>query len=114
MASNNDHRLPKPPRVYEDFVMRYPHLKAAWESINDQGADGPLDAKTQRLIKMAIAIGAMREGAVHASARKGLAVGVTVEEMEQVVALSAGTMGMPGCVAAFSWVHDEIKKFTKD
>ncbi len=110
MDEKNDARLPKPPRAYEEFVSRYPHLRAAWESINDQGAEGPLDNKTQRLIKLAIAIGAMRQGAVHASARKGLALEITVEELEQVVALSAGTMGLPACVAAFSWVHDEVRK----
>jgi hypothetical protein len=29
--------------------------------------EGPLDAKTARLVKLAVAVGAMREGAVHAS-----------------------------------------------
>ena len=30
------------------------------------------------------------------------------EEIEQVVALSSGTLGMPSTVAAFSWVSDVL------
>jgi alkylhydroperoxidase/carboxymuconolactone decarboxylase family protein YurZ len=45
--------------------------------------------KTVRLIKLAIAIGAMREGAVHSGVRKALAAGIAVDEIEQVVASAA-------------------------
>ena len=101
---------PKPPKAYETFVKRYPKLGEAWEKISEAGRDGPLDGKTTRLIKLAIAIGAMREGAVHSGVRKALAAGIPVEEIEQVVALGASTLGMPSTVAIFSWVHDEIDK----
>ncbi|MDB5034643.1 MAG: alkylhydroperoxidase AhpD family core domain protein [Chlorobi bacterium] len=103
-------RMPKPPKTYLKFVARYPELEKAWRSINDAGEQGPLDERTRRLIKLAVAIGAMREGAVHSSARKGLAMGITAEEMEQVVALAAGTLGMPSTVAVYSWIHDTIDK----
>jgi alkylhydroperoxidase/carboxymuconolactone decarboxylase family protein YurZ len=53
-----------------------------------------------------VAIGAMREGSVHASARKALAAGITREEMDQVVALAAGTLGMPSTVAVWSWIRE--------
>jgi alkylhydroperoxidase/carboxymuconolactone decarboxylase family protein YurZ len=33
-------------------------------------------------------------------------MGISVEEIEQVVALAAGTLGMPATVAAFTWVRD--------
>src|SRR5438093_12622331 len=100
---------PKPPRAYETFTRRYPKLAEAWEKIGEAGQEGPLDDKSVRLIKLAIAIGAMREGAVHSGVRKALAGGITVEEIEQVIALAAGTLGMPSTVAVFSWVHDEIE-----
>jgi 4-carboxymuconolactone decarboxylase len=103
-------RGPKPPKTYEVFVRRYPKLAEAWEKISDAGRDGPLDPKTTRLVKLAIAIGAMREGAVHSSVRKALADGIAVEELEQVVALAASSLGMPATVAIFTWVHDEIDK----
>lgn len=98
--------LPQPPPTYRAFVKRYPKLGEAWESVSEAGADGPLSGDTARLVKFGIAIGAMREGAVHASVRKALAQGISPEALEQVVALAAGTVGLPGAVAAFSWVHD--------
>lgn len=100
----------EPPKKYRDFVARFPKLAEAWDSIHEAGATGPLDAKTQRLVKLAVAIGALREGAVHASARKAMDMGIPVEELEQVVALAAGTLGMPATVAAFTWVRDVTHK----
>jgi 4-carboxymuconolactone decarboxylase len=103
-------KLPKPPRRYVEFVSRYPKLDVAWRAINDAGQEGPLDERVQRLAKLALAIGAMREGAVHSNVRKALTIGITREEIEQVVALAAGTLGMPSTVAVFSWVTDELAK----
>ena len=100
-------QLKEPPKKYKEFVQRYPLLWEAWEKIALAGKEGPLDEKTARLIKLAIAIGAMREGAVHASVRKAKALGITGAEIEQVVALAAGTLGMPSTVAVFSWARDE-------
>lgn len=96
----------KPPKTYEDFITRFPELGKAWSTIAEAGREGPLDTRTQRLIKLGIAIGAMREGAVHASVRKAKALGISREELDQVVALAAGTLGMPSVVAAFSWIND--------
>lgn len=95
---------PKPPKAYEDFVKRYPKLGQAWDAIHEAGNEGPLDEKTARLVKLGIAIGAMREGAIHSSVRKALAMGVTKTEIEQVIALAAGTLGLPSTVAVFTWV----------
>lgn len=99
-----------PPKKYREFVGRYPKLAEAWDAIHEAGATGPLDEKTQRLVKLAVAIGGLREGAVHACARKALDMDITAEEMEQVVALAAGTLGMPATVAAFTWVRDVTHK----
>jgi alkylhydroperoxidase/carboxymuconolactone decarboxylase family protein YurZ len=96
--------------MYEQFRQRYPKLGEAWEKMGEAGREGPLDGKTVRLIKLAIAIGAMREGAVHSGVRKALAGGISVDEIEQVVALAASTLGMPSTVAVFSWTHDVIDK----
>ncbi len=99
---------PKPPATYEQFIERFPKLEEAWSAIRDAGDDGPLDSKTCRLIKLAIAIGAMRTGAVHSGVRKSIGAGISVEEIEQVVALAAGTLGLPSTVAAYSWVRDIV------
>jgi alkylhydroperoxidase/carboxymuconolactone decarboxylase family protein YurZ len=98
---------PTPPPAYEAFVARYPRLARAWEAIHEAGDDGPLDARTARLVRLAIAIGALREGAVHSSVRKARAMGITTEEVEQVVALAAGTLGLPATVAVYTWVADQ-------
>jgi 4-carboxymuconolactone decarboxylase len=98
--------LPKPPKRYEEFVARFPELGQAWESIGKAGSVGPLDKRTARLVKLGVAMGAMREGSVHAGVRKALAMGIGREEIEQVVALCAGTLGMPSTVAVYSWACD--------
>ena len=102
--------LPKPPKKYSEFIERYPELGQAWERIYDAGRAGSLDERTIRLIKLGLAIGAQMEGSVHSSVRKGLALGLSREEMEQVVALSAGTVGLPSSVAAFTWIQDVLEK----
>lgn len=105
----------KPPRAFEEFSEVFPRIREAWDMIGDASADGPLDDKVQRLVKLGIAIGAMREGAVHASARKALGMGITAEELHQVVALAAGTIGFPSTVAAYTWIRDvrELEPATK-
>lgn len=78
--------------------------------IGKAGENGPLDEKTARLVKLGIAIGAMREGAVHSSVRKAVALGISERKLDQVVALAAGTLGLPSTVAVHSWVRDVLVK----
>lgn len=99
-------QTPKPPKAYDDFRARFPKLGEAWDTINEAGAQGPLDEKTARLVKLGIAVGAMREGAIRSGARKALAMGISREEIAQVIALAAGTMGMPSTVAVFTWLKE--------
>ena len=99
-------KLPEPPEIHKQFTKRFPGLARAWELVQESSGQGPLDNKTARLIKLGIAIGAMLHGPVHASGRKALAMGVTWEELNQVVALTAGTLGFPSAVAAFNWLGD--------
>ncbi len=101
--------VPTPPAAYQNFVERFPKIGQAWDLIGEAGRQGPLDEKTARLVKLAIAVGAMRKGAVHASVRKALALGITREEIDQVIALAAGTLGLPSAVAVFTWIEDRRK-----
>lgn len=105
---------PTPPETYQDFVHRYPKLSQAWETLAQAGKEGPLDERTCRLLKLAISIGAMREGAVHAGVRKALTQGIEREELEQIIALAAGTLGLPATVAVFSWVQDELDQTDRE
>jgi 4-carboxymuconolactone decarboxylase len=99
-------QLPDPPEMYEAFRNQFPTLGQAWELMAESGRQGPLDARTVRLIKLSVAIGGLREGAVHAGVRKALAEGIPAEEILQVIALSSATIGLPATVAVFSWVRD--------
>ena len=102
--------LPKTPKAYREFVVRYPALARAWDSINEAGAEGALDPRTQRLIKIAASMGAMREGAVRSGVRKARSEGIALEDIEQLVPLVAGTIGLPSAVACWSWVCDAVKR----
>lgn len=99
--------MSRPPEAYETFIRTFPELGEAWQRIRAGEARGPLDEPTRRLIKLAVAVGAMREGAVHSAARKARAAGVSEEAITQVVALAASTLGMPSAVAVHTWVRDE-------
>lgn len=101
-------KLPPPPDTYVEFVRRYPKLGEAWQLTREEGEEGPLDDKTVRLVKLAIAMGNMREGAVHSAVRKAMAAGITLAEIDQVIALTAGTLGFPSTVAIYSWVRDQL------
>ena len=102
--------VPRPPKTYRGFVKRYPKLEQAWECIAEAGREGPLDERTARFVKLGVAIGALREGAVRSNVRKALAMGISKEEIEQVVALAAGTLGLPSTAAIYSWVQDVMDK----
>jgi len=101
---------PIPPQAFQDFSARFPELAQAWETAGTAGRDGPLDDRAAALIKLGIAVGARLEGPVHAAVRKAAAKGISREEMEQVIALSATTIGFPGCVAGWTWMRDELDK----
>lgn len=106
-------KLAKPPRAFDEFSEAFPSLRRAWDAMGDAAKDGPLDERTMRLIKLGVAIGAMREGAVHSGTRKALALGVSREELNQVVASAASIIGMPSTVAAWTWVRETTPK-TRD
>jgi len=96
----------QPPAAYQEFVRRFPRLGRAWELANVEAGDGPLDERTQRLVKLAIAIGAQRQSAVHSAVRKARDAGMSLAEMEQVVPLAASTIGFPASVAVWSWIRE--------
>jgi alkylhydroperoxidase/carboxymuconolactone decarboxylase family protein YurZ len=95
------------PAAFVKFITRFPKLGKAWDTIREAEAEaGPLDEKTRRLVKLAIAAAREAEGATHSAARKARRSGVSLEEMEQVVALAASTIGMPNAVKIYRWVRE--------
>lgn len=83
---------------------------AVWEAYSALGKAcseaGPLEGKTLRLVKLALAIGAGSEGAVHSHARRALAEGVAPEELKQVALHAIPTLGFPRAVAVLTWIED--------
>lgn len=100
----------KAPKTYQMFIKRYPEIGAAWELLRKAEHAGGLDDKTLRLVKLGVAVGGMKEGAVHSAVRKALEAGVSAGEVEQVVALAASTIGLPSTVAIYSWVLEQVEK----
>lgn len=103
------------PRVYVDFTERFPEVAAA------QGAlarvvheQSPFDDKTERLVTLALAIGAEANGAVRSNVRKALQHGATVEELRAVALAAITTCGFPTAVAALRWIDEVLAGEGKD
>jgi 4-carboxymuconolactone decarboxylase len=105
----------KLPQPLVDFKKTYPDVWRAFTELGDQchGA-GPLDEKTRRLVKVALAVGAGLEGGTHSAVRKALAAGVSAEEVQHVVVLSATTVGWPAMVRSWTWVNDVLEGSLED
>jgi 4-carboxymuconolactone decarboxylase len=99
----------QPPAVHQQFSRRFPRLARAWQLANDEAESGPLDARTERLVKLAVAVGAQRESAVHSAVRKARDAGVAAAELEQVVPLAASTIGFSASVAAWCWIREMLE-----
>ena len=100
----------KLPANLANVVADYPELWAAYQALGKASAEaGPLDAKTRRLVKLALAVGARSEGAVHSHARRCRTEGVAPEEMRQVTLLSITTLGFPAAMAGLSWIEDVLR-----
>jgi hypothetical protein len=65
----------KIPKTYGLFLERYPEIGQAWELLRKAEGKGGLSEKSMRLIKLGIAIGGMKEGAVHSGVRKAPGAG---------------------------------------
>ncbi len=87
---------------------------AVWEAYAALGAAtanaGHLTERERRLVKLALAIGAGSEGAVHSHARRGVAEGLATEDLHQVALLAIGPLGLPRAVAAGTWIADITDK----
>lgn len=96
------------PRVYVDFNERFPQVAAAQgalaRAVREQS---PFDEKTERLLTLALAIGAEANGAVRSNVRKAVQHGATVEELRAVALAAITTCGFPTAIAALRWI-DEV------
>ncbi len=98
------------PARYQHFDKSYPAVMRAVEALGEatQSA-GPLDSRTRAFVKLAIAVGALREGAVHSHTRRALEAGCSPDELRHVGVLAITTIGFPSTMAAMSWVEDILR-----
>jgi alkylhydroperoxidase/carboxymuconolactone decarboxylase family protein YurZ len=100
----NDHL----PEIYQQFRIGFPRVAAAQDGLAQAVSDaGGLDARSLRLVKLGIAVGALAEGSVRSNARQALSEGFTAEDLHQVALCAITTRGFPTAMAALGWI-DEV------
>lgn len=99
------------PLVPSAVALEHPDLWRAYQQLGKSAAEaGPLDARNRHLIGLALAIGGGSEGASHSHARRGLAEGLTADQLEHVALLAITTLGFPQAMKGLSWVRDITRK----
>lgn len=99
------------PATYLAFVERFPALAESHAAANRSVVEGgPLDEKSCELVKIALCLGAGLESALKAHVRRARALGGTMQEIEQVVALGMTTLGWSRTVAGWKWAHDQERR----
>ena len=97
------------PKVYVGFRDSYPSVASALDDLaRATEASGPLDPSVQRLVKLALAVGALSPGATRSNARKALDAGVTADEIRQVAILAITTCGFPTAIAGLEWIEEVL------
>lgn len=110
MAKNKSGRHSLPPAA-QTFARRHKDVWSAYEMLGEAAAkSGPLDARTRRLVKLALAIGAQAQGAASSHARRGKADGASRADMHHVAALAVTTLGLPAAVRAMAWIDAALEK----
>jgi alkylhydroperoxidase/carboxymuconolactone decarboxylase family protein YurZ len=98
-----------PPSGAGQFAKNFPDVWQAYQALGASVAEsGPIDGRGRRLVKLALAIGAGSEGAVHSHARQAVEEGLSNDEIRQVCNLAITTLGFPAAMAALTWVNDVI------
>jgi 4-carboxymuconolactone decarboxylase len=89
------------------MAREHPKLWEAFQTLGEEASRaGPLDARTRRLVHLALAIAASSEGATHSHARRASSEGITREELEHVAVLAVTTVGWSQAIKGLTWVRD--------
>jgi len=85
----------------------HPDIWKAYAALGRATAEaGPLTDRERRLVKLALAIGAGSEGAVHSHTRRARSEGIDRAALAQIALLAIGPLGLPRAVAAKTWIED--------
>lgn len=94
-----------------ELATQHPAIWHAYAALGAATAGaGQLTPRERRLVKLALSIGAASEGAVHSHTRRGLAEGISSDDLDQVALLAIGPLGLPRAVAARTWISDISEK----
>lgn len=97
------------PDVYRDFRTAYPDVAASYDDLAKACREaGPLSQREQRLVKLGIAIGLESDGGVRSHVRRGLAEGLTADELLHAIAIAIPTAGFPATAAAYRWANEVL------
>ena len=92
----------------------HPEIWDAYQKLGESCAKaGPLDAKTRRLVKLALAVASHSEGAVHSHARRAWQDGLAADELLHVALLAIPSIGLAKAVAAMTWIADVLPNTKK-
>lgn len=95
------------PGIYQQFLAHFPEVAEAQGTLARAVRERtPFDEKTDRLIKLGLAIGAQAEGAVRSNVRKALQHGASLEEIRAVALAAITTCGFPTAIAALGWIEE--------
>jgi alkylhydroperoxidase/carboxymuconolactone decarboxylase family protein YurZ len=90
---------------------QFPDIWSRYQALGEAcSTAGPLDAKTRRLVKLALALGAGAEGAVHSHVRRAQAEQIGNDELRHVALLAITTLGFPAAAAGLSWISDLLEQ----
>ena len=102
--------MPSLPKSFTAFLAAYPDVGSAYRELSEAvSAAGPLDDKTQALVKLGIALGAGLEGGTRSQARKALDAGATPDELRHAVLQATTTIGFPSMMRGMSWIEEVLK-----
>jgi len=102
------------PKAYESFVKNYPQIQKNYQKLATSCREsGPLDVKTQSLVKLGIAIGATSRGGVMSSVRKALEAGATADEIRHAVLMALTPTGFPNMIVAMEWASEVLDQQEK-
>ena len=99
------------PKYYEELKKRFPRTTASFDQLGrDCAEEGPLDKKTQLMVKLGVAIGIGSEGDVQNLAGQALAAGISPVDLRHAVLLSVTTAGFPRMIVATQWIEEIIEQ----
>jgi alkylhydroperoxidase/carboxymuconolactone decarboxylase family protein YurZ len=100
----------KLPTGAQRIASKYAKIWEAYQQLGAASAEaGPLDSRSLRLVKLALAIASQSEGAVHSHTRRALKDGFSKEELVHVALAAIPSIGLAKAVAAMTWIEDIVR-----